>query len=122
MLMLRHESMPEDAKPDSTYDSVGFSYQPLLKNSTKKVDIYNPRSIWYNNGATMIPLYLTVRHRAEDEGFTFVFEYRKQPDPQKDLTVFYKKIHGALMIGAENPDVSVAEILKKNAVKEEERR
>ena len=123
MLALRHKSMPETALPDSTYDSVGFSYQPLMvipniDEETEK----SARGVWYNNGASMIPLYLTVRHRAGDGGFEFVFEYRKVPEPKKDIEIFYKKLRSALIIGAGNADITVGEILKEIALDEDERK
>ena len=118
----RHKSMPEDAKFDSTYDSFGLSYQPLMK--IKSIDEEmekSVRSIWYNNGATMIPLYVTVKHRSVDEGLDFVFEYRQEPEAEYDLTVLYGKIAQSLLIGAENPDVTVGEILEKIALTDAER-
>lgn len=122
MLALRHKSMPETALPDSTYDSVGFSYQPLMiipniDEETAKT----ARGVWYNNGASMIPVYITARHRANDGGLQFVFEYRKTPDPVKDLHVFFGKVRLALLEGAENPDITVGEILEKGALTKEER-
>lgn len=115
----RHKSMPEDAKPDSTYDSIGFSYQPLVKGA----EIPNTfcESEWFNNGASMIPLYLTVKHRTSDGGFDFIFEYRKEPNPEKDLQVFFKKIKGALLSGAKNPSVLTGELLEHLQITEEER-
>ncbi|MGN1417801.1 MAG: condensation domain-containing protein [Acutalibacteraceae bacterium] len=122
MLEVRHESMPADAKWDSTYDSVGFSYQPLMVvPNVDEETAKSAESYWYNNGASMIPLYLTVRHRASDGGFEFVFEYRKDPDPVYDIEVFYKKLYEAMMLGADNPNIKVSEILEKTAVTEEER-
>lgn len=122
MLQVRHESMPKDAKPDSTYDSVGLSYQPLMvvpnfDEETEKTAYSN----WYNVGATMLPFYLTVRHRASDGGFEFVFEYRKDPDPRYDIEVFFKKLIGCLLLGTENPNIVVGEMLKKLEVTQEER-
>ncbi|MDD6011836.1 MAG: condensation domain-containing protein [Oscillospiraceae bacterium] len=122
MLALRHKSMPETALPDSTYDSMGFSYQPLMvipnvDEETEKT----AKSFWYNNGASMIPLYVTVRHRADDAGFEFVFEYRKTPDPKNSIEVFYEKIRTALLAGSENPDIKVGEILEKAKITPEER-
>lgn len=122
MLALRHKSMPETALADSTYDSVGFSYQPLMiipniDEETAK----SARGIWYNNGASMIPVYITARHRANDGGLQFVFEYRKTPDPEKDLHVFFDKIRLTLTMGTENPDITVGEILEKGALTQEER-
>lgn len=122
MLALRHKSMPKTSLPDSTYDSVGFSYQPLMiipgiDEETAKT----AKGVWYNNGASMIPLYITARHRANDGGLQFVFEYRKTPDPRKDIQVFFKKIRLALLLGAENPDITVGEILEKGALTAQER-
>lgn len=122
MLGLRHKSMPETALADSTYDSVGFSYQPLLvipnvDEETEKT----ARGVWYNNGASMIPVYITARHRANDGGLDFVFEYRTIPDPKRDLKIFFEKVKATLLMGAENPDVKVGEILEKAALTDEER-
>ncbi len=123
MLLLRHESMPADAKADSTYDSLGLSYQPLMPLPSINGDDYkNVKSVWYNNGACMLPLYVTVMHRAEDNGFDFVFEHRKDPDPVYDLNIFYKKVHDTLVLCADNPQITVGEILEKIAVTENERK
>lgn len=119
MLIERHKSMPADAKPDSTYDSVGFSYQPLFEGA-KIPDVFC-ESEWLNNGASMIPLYLTVKHRTSDNGFDFIFEYRKDPDPVYDLKIFYKKLEAALLEGASDPFVKTGEILSRNALTDEER-
>lgn len=122
MLLLRHESMPSDAKADSTYDSLGLSYQPLM--TLPSIDGEGEKaakSVWYNNGACMLPLYITVRHRAEDRGFEFIFEYRKDPDPVYDLGVFYKKLSQTLVLCSENPEITVGEILEKIALTKEER-
>lgn len=122
MLQLRHKSMPADAKADSTYDSLGLSYQPLMTMPAVDDEMAKTaHSVWYNNGACMLPLYITVRHRAEDKGLEFIFEHRKEPDATYDLNVFYKKVHDTLVIGAENPEITVGEILGKIAVTNEER-
>lgn len=118
----RHKSMPEDAKFDSTYDSFGLSYQPLMKLACIDEEMEKTaRSIWYNNGATMIPLYVTVVHRSDDNGLNFTVEYRQEPEASYDLTILYSKIEKALVLGAENPDITVGEILEKIALTEEER-
>ncbi len=118
----RHKSMPEKAKFDSTYDSFGLSYQPLMK--TACIDDEMERtvhSIWYNNGATMIPLYVTIKHRKQDNGLDFVFEYRHEPEAEYDLRILYDKLVKALVIGSENPDITVGEILEKIALTDAER-
>ncbi len=122
-LKLRHQSMPKEAKSDSTYDSVGFSYQPLMTMPSIDEEMAKTaHSVWYNNGATMIPLYVTVKHRADDGGLQFIFEYRQEPDATFDLTVLYKKIHESLVLGAENPDITVGEILEKIKLTDEEKK
>lgn len=118
----RHKSMPESAKFDSTYDSFGLSYQPLMK--IKSIDEEmekTAQSVWYNNGATMIPLYVTVKHRAVDNGLDFVFEYRQEPDAEYDLRILFTKIEKTLLLGAENPDIKVGEILDKIQLTDKER-
>ena len=118
----RHKSMPSDAKFDSTYDSFGLSYQPLMKIATIDEKMAKTvKSIWYNNGATMIPLYVTVKHRSIDEGLDFIFEFRQEPDASYDLSILYEKIRRTLVLGAENPDISVGEILETIALKDAER-
>lgn len=118
----RHKSMPEDAKFDSTYDSFGLSYQPLMKLACIDDEMAETaRSIWYNNGATMIPLYVTVVHRTNDGGLDFIFEYRQEPEAEYDLRILYSKIEQTLVLGAENPDITVGEILNKIALTDAER-
>ncbi len=118
----RHKSMPKDAKFDSTYDSFGLSYQPPVKLTAINDEMAETvRSIWYNNGATMIPLYTTVMHRVSDGGLDFIFEYRQEPEAKYDLTLLYSKITKALIIGAENPDITVGEILEEIKLSDEER-
>jgi hypothetical protein len=119
----RHKSMPKDSKSDSTYDSFGLSYQPLMKSTYIDEEMEKTaKSIWYNNGATMIPLYVTIRHRKQDGGLEFCFEYRKEPPAEYDLRILYTKIEKALLMGAENPDITVGEILKEIALTDAERK
>lgn len=118
----RHKSMPESAKFDSTYDSFGLSYQPMMK--VKSIDsemAETARSIWYNNGATMIPLYVTVMHRTVDGGLDFVFEYRQEPEAEYDLRILFSKIEKSLILGASNPDITVGEILEEIKLTDKER-
>lgn len=118
----RHKSMPKEAKFDSTYDSFGLSYQPLMKTAYIDEEMEKTaQSIWYNNGATMIPLYVTIMHRKQDNGLDFTVEYRKEPEAEYDLRLLYSKISKALVTGAENPDITVGEILEKIALTDAER-
>lgn len=118
----RHKSMSEDAKFDSTYDSFGLSYQPYVPPVCIDEQMKNSlKIIWYNNGATMIPLYLTVSHRANDAGLEFNFEYRREQQAEYDLQVFYSKMEKIFELATENPDVTVGEILREIAITQEER-
>ncbi len=119
----RHKSMSKQAKFDSTYDSFGLSYQPLVQTTCIDGEMKATlRSIWYNNGATMIPLYLTVSHRAEDGGLDFNFEYRREQQAEYDLTVFYSKMEKVFLLASENPDITVGELLERVKITEEERK
>lgn len=123
MLKERHKSMSKDAKFDSTYDSFGLSYQPMMKMAAINEEMSKTvKSIWYNNGAIMIPLYVTVCHRAGDGGFDFILEYRREQNAEYDLTLLFGKIEKALTMWSENPDITVGEILKNIEVTQEERR
>ena len=118
----RHKSMSKDAKFDSTYDSFGLSYQPLMQ--TVCIDDAmrdSLRTVWYNNGSIMIPLYLTVSHRSSDGGFDFNFEYRREQQAGYDLTVFYSKMEKIFALGTEKPQVTVSEILKEIEITQQER-
>ena len=121
-LKQRHKSMPKDAKFDSTYDSFGLSYQPAMKlPSFDSQMAETAKAVWYSNGATMIPLYVTVVHRTSDNGLDFIFEYRKEPEAEYDLRVLYSKIEKTLILGAKSPDITVGELLNKIALTDAER-
>lgn len=97
-----------------TYECITFSYHPYFPmpyygEEMKKTS----RGFWYNNDASVQPLYLTVMHRSYDNGLDFNFEYRICNNPGEELLHFYDKIHDTLMLGLENPDITVGEILDR---------
>ena len=99
---------------DQVYDSTAFSYQPYLE--TPAVNEEQRKSsigVWYNNDVSVQPLYLTVRHRPSDKGFEFCFEYRTDTEPVEDLKVFYQKMMDTMLLGIEDPDMTIGEILDK---------
>lgn len=99
---------------EQTYDSLTFSYhapQPVPFESEEIAK--TAKGIWYNNDYSAQNLYLTVKHRLNDNGFEFIFEYRLSENPLEDLKIFYDKMKTALLLGAENPDLTMAEILEK---------
>ena len=99
---------------EQTYDSLTFSYHAPLPVPFESEEIAKTaKGIWYNNDYSAQNLYLTVKHRLNDNGFEFIFEYRTSENPLEDLKVFYDKMITAVMTGVENPDVPMSEILDK---------
>ncbi len=111
-VVLRHTAM--GCSNQYTYECITFSYHPHFPmpyygEEMKK----SSRGFWYNNDASVQPLYLTVMHRSYDNGLDFNFEYRIVNDPEEELYHFYDKIIDTLNLGIENPDIKVSEILEK---------
>ena len=111
-VILRHLAMKCSMR--YTYECITFSYHPHFPmpyygDQMKETS----RGFWYNNDSSVQPLYLTVMHRSHDNGLDFNFEYRICNNPGEELIHFYNKIHDTLMLGMENPDITVQEILDK---------
>lgn len=110
-VILRHLAMKTGTR--YTYECITFSYHPHFPMPYHGEEMKNTsRGFWYNNDSSVQPLYLTVMHRAYDNGLDFNFEYRVVNSPLDELHHFYDKIHDTLVMGIENPDVKVSEILK----------
>ena len=100
-------------KPGQTYEPFSLTYQPLTlkgKGLDRLQDI-RYKSAWYSNGAAAHSLYLTVMHRAEDNGMNFNFEHQTGAVSYQDLERFYYYLCRILFKGIENPDSTVGEIL-----------
>lgn len=111
-VILRHLAMKAGTR--YTYECITFSYHPHFPMPYYGEEMKeSSRGFWYNNDASVQPLYLTVMHRSYDNGLDFNFEYRIVNSPLKELYHFYDKIHDTLVMGIENPDVKVSEILEK---------
>ncbi len=111
-VILRHLAMKCSMR--NTYECITFSYHPLFQMPYYGEDMKNSsRGFWYNNDASVQPLYLTVMHRSYDNGMDFNFEYRICNNPGEELLHFYDKLHDTLVLGIENPDIKVKEILDK---------
>lgn len=109
-IVIRHQAM--QCGSDATYESMSFSYLPQLEipcygEQMKKTC----RGFWYNNDVSMQNLYLTVMHRSYDGGLDFVFEYRTNNNPIGELNIFYRKMIDSILLGVDNPDITVKEIL-----------
>ncbi|MBQ2759773.1 MAG: hypothetical protein IJE93_08405 [Clostridia bacterium] len=118
MYHIKHMAMKMD-RLEQTYDSMSFSYHAPLEIPFESEEIKaTAKGIWYNNDYSAQNLYLTVKHRLSDNGLEFIFEYRISENPKHDLEIFYSKLRSALMIGAENPKITIREILEKIKLEE----
>lgn len=99
---------------DQTYDPMSFSYQPYMEIAAENEEQRKSAiGVWYNNDVSAQNMYLTVKHRPADKGFEFIFEYRLNENPVKDVEVFYDKMLTALRMGCEDPEMTIGEILEK---------
>ena len=99
--------------PGASYESVSFTYQPLTmrQKNTELPDI-EYKTYWYTNGVAASPFYLTVMHRAEDNGLNFNFEYKKDAVTEHEIEFFYYYLCRVIFRGIENPERTVGEILE----------
>lgn len=100
--------------PSQTYEPMSLTYQPLTlkdKGLDRLGDIKYKTS-WYSNGAAAQNLYLTVMHRATDNGMDFSFEYQTGAVPSGRLEYVYYYLCKILFAGIENPESTVGDILK----------
>ena len=111
-VILRHLAMKTGTR--YTYECITFSYHPHFPMPYYGEEMKNSsRGFWYNNDASVQPLYLTVMHRSYDNGLDFNFEYRIVNNPGEELIHFNNKMIDTLLLGIENPDVKVSEILER---------
>lgn len=99
--------------PGASYESISLTYQPMtLDRDTSDMPDVNYKSMWYTNGVAAQPLYLTVMHRAEDNGLNFNFEYKKDAVTDYEMEYLYYYLCRVLFRGIENKDRTVGEILE----------
>lgn len=101
-------------KPGQTYEPFGLTYQPLTtkdKGLDRLGDIQY-KSAWYSNGAAAHALYLTVMHRAEDNGLDFSFEHQVAVFNYEKLEKLYYYVCRILFKGIANPGMTVGEIIR----------
>lgn len=97
-----------------TYEPLSLTYQPLTlkdKGLDQLGDIQY-KSAWYSNGAAAQPLYLTVMHRAHDNGLNFNFEHQTGVVTYEELEYLYYYLCRILFQGIENPDQTILEIME----------
>lgn len=100
-------------KSGQTYEPLSLTYQPLTlkdKGLDRLGDI-RYKSAWYSNGAAAHALYLTVMHRAEDNGMNFNFEHQTGVVSYEKLQYLYYYLCRIIFKGIENPDITVEELI-----------
>lgn len=100
--------------PGQTYEPMSLTYQPmtLKEHGLEKLGGIRYKTKWYPNGATTQGMYLTVMHRPDDNGLDFNFEHQIHAVSRKQLEYLYYYLCKIMFKGAENPDLSVGEIIK----------
>lgn len=99
--------------PGSSYESLSLTYQPMtLERNNYDIPDIPYKSMWYTNGVAAQPLYLTVMHRAEDNGLNFNFEYQKEVVTEYEMQYLYYYLCRVLFRGIENKERTVGEILE----------
>lgn len=99
--------------PGSSYESLSLTYQPMtIQRGKYDMPDVNYKTMWYTNGVAGQPLYLTVMHRAEDNGLNFSFEYRKDAVTEYEMEYLYYYLCRVLFRGIEDKDRTVGEILE----------
>ncbi len=97
-----------------TYEPMSLTYQPLTlrEKGLDKLGGIKYKTKWYPNGATTQAMYLTVMHRPDDNGLDFNFEHQVKAVSKEQLEYMYYYLCKIMFKGAENPDLSIGEIIK----------
>ncbi|MDU3721970.1 MAG: condensation domain-containing protein [Clostridium celatum] len=116
---LEYRRMFYNNLPGETYEPLSLTYQPLTKNDLKQrpgqtvsFESIDYKTNWYSNGACAHALYLTVMHRASDNGLDFNFEYTTGRVTTEKLEYMYYYLCKILFTGIENKDKTVGEIIE----------
>lgn len=111
MYQLKHMVM-QMGSLSQTYDTMSFSYQPYMEvPCATEEERKSSRGVWYTNDVSIQPLYLTVKHRTNDKGFEFIYEYRTDCEPREDLKVLHSKLIKTLVLGLKDPTMKMQDIL-----------
>ena len=106
-------------EPGQTYEPLSLTYQPLTMKETKSkngqtisFNNIDYKTNWYSNGVCAHALYLTVMHRANDNGLNFSFEYQIGRVTPEKLQYMYYYICKILFEGINNPYKTIEEIIE----------
>ena len=97
-----------------TYETISLTYQPmtLQENGLTQLGDIRYKTRWYPNGSCPQAMYLTVMHRPEDNGLDFNFEHQLKAVSREELEYLYYYLCKIMFKGAENPDLTIGEIIK----------
>lgn len=101
-------------EPGRTYEPMSLTYQPmtLKEKGLSQLGDIKYKTKWYPNGATTQAMYLTVMHRADDNGLDFNFEHQIAAVSREKLEFFYYYLCKIMFKGIENPDLKIGDIIK----------
>ena len=110
---LRSKMYPQP-KAGLTYEPMSLTYQPMTLKEKGLNDLgdIKYKTKWYPNGMTTQAMYLTVMHRPEDNGLDFSFEHQVKAVSRKQLEYMYYYLCKIMFKGAENPELTIGEIIK----------
>ena len=97
-----------------TYEQMSLTYQPLTlkEKGLDQLGDIRYKTKWYPNGICPQGMYLTVMHRPEDNGLDFNFEHQVKAVSREDLEYLYYYLCKIMFKGAENPDLTIGEIIR----------
>lgn len=101
-------------KPGQAYEPMSLTYQPLTLKDRDNMSLIGDieyHTKWYSNGAAAQALYLTVMHRATDNGLDFNFEYQPSVVADDKLEYFYYYVCKILFEAMKDPNRPIGEIL-----------
>ena len=109
----RSKTYPQPHK-GLTYEPMSLTYQPmtLQEKGLDNLGGIKYKTKWYPNGMTTQAMYLTVMHRPEDNGLDFNFEHQVKAVSREELEYLYYYLCKIMFKGAENPDLTIGEIIK----------
>lgn len=109
----RSKTYPQPQK-GLTYEPMSLTYQPMTLQEKGLEDLggIQYKTKWYPNGMTTQAMYLTVMHRPEDNGLDFNFEHQKKAISREKLEYLYYYLCKIMFKGAENPELTIGEIIK----------
>ncbi|MCC8025850.1 MAG: condensation domain-containing protein [Clostridium sp.] len=103
-------------KDGQTYEPLSLTYQPLTMKydgpGLDKLGDIKYKTARYSNGVAAHTLYLTVSHRASDNGLDFGFEYQTGVVTPEKLEYIYYYLCRIIFRGVEDCGRSVGEIIE----------